>query len=117
MLLFINKTGGVSCTLYRVSIHLMLLFILELFISFWIVPGFQYISCYSLSKLHAEINCINQRFNTSHVTLYHINFRSINEYLKSFNTSHVTLYLYGIPIDRTKDMFQYISCYSLSILE
>ena len=98
-----------------VSIHLMLLFILDmtvllfrslfvsihlmlLFIGFPVLPGyclssFQYISCYSLSFIASILsdNCT------------------------CFNTSHVTLYLaVRCSYNNVVYLFQYISCYSLS---
>ena len=98
-----------------VSIHLMLLFILE------------------TVRDHPEYS----RFNTSHVTLYREevvwygteNCVSIHLMLlfivlakpkqyaawRSFNTSHVTLYLTAHEPDYPILKFQYISCYSLSM--
>ena len=98
-----------------VSIHLMLLFILE------------------TVRDHPEYS----RFNTSHVTLYREevvwygteNCVSIHLMLlfivlakpkqyaawRSFNTSHVTLYLTAHEPDYPILKFQYISCYSLSL--
>ena len=78
---------------------------------------FQYISCYSLSGLPIFAEAIEERFNTSHVTLYlnsgqyktlgslrfntsHVTLyqpcRCWWEWGRSFNTSHVTLYLFKI---------------------
>ena len=77
-----------------VSIHLMLLFIeLKINMPYGNVCG----------------------FNTSHVTLYlwAFDMKKLEEFC--FNTSHVTLYH---PIGAFRllvYMFQYISCYSLSI--
>ena len=67
---------------------------------------------------HREIwfNC-NFRFNTSHVTLYLYasNFNMAAQ--TRFNTSHVTLYRNGPRgCFYQREMFQYISCYSLSCL-
>ena len=99
-----------------VSIHLMLLFILE------------------TVRDHPEYS----RFNTSHVTLYHIH-KDLNiGNLCCFNTSHVTLYrtpcfkvqhiilvsihlmllfIYGDGEFYVNTIqFQYISCYSLSLV-
>ena len=75
-----------------VSIHLMLLFIHYLF-----------------HLLH-----LFQRFNTSHVTLYHAHRTPARIPDRSFNTSHVTLYLKTVEKWANVEMFQYISCYSLS---
>ena len=76
----------------RVSIHLMLLFILLLQPVQNCQARFQYISCYSLSKPKLLSSSTKQRFNTSHVTLYRI----------------------SIYRDCQGTSFQYISCYSLS---
>ena len=75
-----------------VSIHLMLLFIPKgtILKVFWI--GFQYISCYSLSEMKRSMNGIRICFNTSHVTLYHLDITRLMRIVCSFNTSHVTLY-------------------------
>ena len=138
MLLFISLAFIVAITGTKVSIHLMLLFIAESGLSSRITQTFQYISCYSLSNAESNrkilingfqyISCYSlsfpdspariahDSFNTSHVTLYLIRTsRKLTPILR-FNTSHVTLY----PIDRataeTTDKFQYISCYSLSLI-
>ena len=55
-------------------------------------------------------------FNTSHVTLYHSP-GSGSTMLLGFNTSHVTLYRQSISLLHLYLKFQYISCYSLSIIE
>ena len=76
-----------------VSIHLMLLFIAMDKYGISLTDSFQYISCYSLSISGATGQEFDDRFNTSHVTLYlRISYR-----VSSANA------------------FQYISCYSLSI--
>ena len=54
-------------------------------------------------------------FNTSHVTLYPLSSLIIKRKSKSFNTSHVTLYLCDKMLIRPVFVFQYISCYSLSL--
>ena len=92
MLLFIQLTNAAhhGCP---VSIHLMLLFIREAFKDQTTVLLFQYISCYSLSPRNCDVTGTQSSFNTSHVTLYLGFDRSI---LEAF-------------------LFQYISCYSLSV--
>ena len=99
---------------------------------------FQYISCYSLSYTPNQIDEYNRGFNTSHVTLYPVKTLWKFPQLFGFNTSHVTLYpesyscylWYGnvsihlmllfIGFGRSNILlpksFQYISCYSLSVL-
>ena len=54
-------------------------------------------------------------FNTSHVTLYPRG-QQDSERLRSFNTSHVTLYLDEISKVSATSEFQYITCYSLSLV-
>ena len=75
-----------------VSIHLMLLFI-------------------TIENLDEKVDVC---FNTSHVTLYLQQRTGSGIHLICFNTSHVTLY----PREREgcvfRNVFQYISCYSLS---
>ena len=92
----------------------MLLFILELFISFWIVPGFQYISCYSLSVLLCSESVIYSAFQ--YISCYSLSqwviFRQLLQCC--FNTSHVTLYPEENYSKALEYLFQYISCYSLS---
>ena len=136
MLLFITFREHTLHGCSFVSIHHMLLFICSRQDSGENVPGFQYITCYSLSKkrvrkntgrilfqyitcyslsfrweLHSVtvflfqyITCYSlsviglvtvhtcERFNTSHVTLYPIDPKKLDNTDFSFNTSHVTLY-------------------------
>ena len=91
----------------------MLLFIIKASNEFVKMAKFQYISCYSLSTFWTYMNTLEQRFNTSHVTLYRrdvgtwtwgwcvsihlmllfISQRQPDRRLQwCFNTSHVTLY-------------------------
>ena len=79
---------------WRVSIHLMLLFIRTAIDRATADTTFQYISCYSLSETGRWMQRFEESFNTSHVTLYH-----------GWKPIHATV-LYK---------FQYISCYSLSL--
>ena len=53
---------------------------------------FQYITCYSLSVIGLVTVHTCERFNTSHVTLYPIDPKKLDNTDFSFNTSHVTLY-------------------------
>ena len=55
-------------------------------------------------------------FNTSHVTLYHSKKPKFPFSVNGFNTSHVTLYLALPGIICTVFTFQYITCYSLSLV-
>ena len=93
MLLFIVD-GGQTWKAGFVSIHHMLLFILS--------------RC-------SQQEC-NTSFNTSHVTLYHMDTAGMESDLLSFNTSHVTLYHQRwMFLSRRRYVFQYITCYSLSV--
>ena len=95
----------------------MLLFIEVSGVGSAVVEAFQYISCYSLSNCK-EYRLYKQKgFNTSHVTLYRKPGTAKLPAESSFNTSHVTLYLKSFIRHFTRSFwFQYISCYSLSIL-
>ena len=108
------RTVQISQT--HVSIHLMLLFIGFRRNGRYPENGFQYISCYSLSHWRRRYTATKNCFNTSHVTLYH-DLDHIKETVdESFNTSHVTLYRANtIFIVVIVAVFQYISCYSLSM--
>ena len=136
MLLFIQRETEVICSEVPVSIHLMLLFIEVSGVGSAVVEAFQYISCYSLSNCK-EYRLYKQKgFNTSHVTLYrkpgtaklpaessfntshvtlYLNLRMmLVQIMLCFNTSHVTLYQVENFTLKSRTMFQYISCYSLS---
>ena len=121
---------------YHVSIHLMLLFIIKASNEFVKMAKFQYISCYSLSTFWTYMNTLEQRFNTSHVTLYR---RDVGTWTWGWCVSiHLMLLFIGKELgygssgmwvsihlmllfiiskqrNRTCEiLFQYISCYSLS---
>ena len=119
----------------NVSIHLMLLFIVNedgTFVCEW---AFQYISCYSLSILPLLLETVEISFNTSHVTLYqeipqesvpcrvfqYISCYSLSDSCKrSIKGILVSIHLMLLFIARRRNnhaisgSFQYISCYSLS---
>ena len=59
--------------------------------------------------------CNNNHFNTSHVTVYHKLTCFCVTIFFYFNTSHVTVYPDQLLGKRPKEIFQYISCYCLSI--
>ena len=99
-----------------VSIHLMLLFISKSDVKEVNLNRFQYISCYSLSKKKRDLRCIWRCFNTSHVTLYQLSISNSTRTVECFNTSHVTLYRCSTCDHVTTVTFQYISCYSLSVV-
>ena len=114
MLLFIYKNRIFQNQWNHVSIHHMLLFIKctvepPLFVStfqyitwyslsqapnpfYHLQSWFQYITCYSLSVIGLVTVHTCERFNTSHVTLYPIDPKKLDNTDFSFNTSHVTLY-------------------------
>ena len=98
----------------QVSIHLMLLFIGRILRNVTNGTEFQYISCYSLSDYIQNGTTVDQSFNTSHVTLYRRAGSALPGGKESFNTSHVTLYQEFGYDPEWPEMFQYISCYSLS---
>ena len=138
MLLFIELADCLDCdeicfntshvTLYQdypaadrseniVSIHLMLLFITAEGVKVDLSNVFQYISCYSLSLRQIQLQTLISRFNTSHVTLY----RSIWCWFcrgRSVSIHLMLLFIqegsYGM-LGNT--LFQYISCYSLSLAQ
>ena len=101
-------------------------------------PLFQYISCYSLSDYEKYGSVFNASFNTSHVTLYrypypldnypllvsiHLMLLFIEQYsssmsLKNCVSIHLML-LFIVVLNRkccSLHLFQYISCYSLSLV-
>ena len=117
-----------------ISIHLMLLFIdvneilfgpyvLFQYISCYCLsmiglakgddhPVFQYISCYCLSASTASASTISSNFTTSHVTVYQWYYDSRLFTFIDFNT------VYHLTVDFNDSdiiLFQYISCYCLSI--
>ena len=78
------------------------------------VIGFQYISCYCLSKLFKSEPETPRVFQ--YISCYCLSFpirliTSLNPY---FNTSHVTVYRAGGCCGKRHSWFQYISCYCLS---
>ena len=79
-----------------------------------LVPEFQYISCYGLSRLNARMQRICTNFNTSHVTVYPWKMSGRSRKRCYFNTSHVTVYLNLNYLVVKGKGFQYISCYGLS---
>ena len=98
-----------------ISIHLMLLFIVSDVQSKVEKKAFQYISCYCLSQLMDWKKDAKIHFNTSHVTVYHgASGQQLMEN-ENFNTSHVTVYpaRWGVYVGEM--IFQYISCYCLSV--
>ena len=129
MLLFINP-GYVECTLVEnVSIHLMLLFIVQRPVQLLSICLFQYISCYSLSFwdglgdyepiLFQYISCYSLSIKAATGQKITVVFQYISCYSLSsgiafsadngacFNTSHVTLYQDWI--------LQWVFCFQVSI--
>ena len=77
---------------YKVSIHLMLLFIEALNIVSYPTKSFNtsHVTLYPIDDF--AIDGLAERFNTSHVTLYHNRYRDSAVRQYCFNTSHVTLH-------------------------
>ena len=158
MLLFITFREHTLHGCSFVSIHHMLLFICSRQDSGENVPGFQYITCYSLSKKRVRkntgrilfqyityyslsppspvsapptevfqyITCYSlsieladkvlpkNRFNTSHVTLYRLQIRRPGN-RKHVSIHHMLLFIMNERYSPTlENLFQYITCYSLS---
>ena len=99
-----------------VSIHLMLLFIDMRITLRYICITFQYISCYSLSSRGDHILDYENWFQ--YISCYSLSVKKNGVWIEQerFNTSHVTLYrLRENKMVGIKALFQYISCYSLSM--
>ena len=92
MLLFILALCLWEITSSAISIHPMLLFILDEQISKIPACAFQYIPCYCLSNCRLNHLSALQDFNTSHVTVYPKRAKCPLYYIFDFNTSHVTVY-------------------------
>ena len=136
MLLFIKKTPDYKPPDHKVSIHLMLLFIVLMEQYLLSRMGFNtsHVTLYRQKKKLLLLRLIG--FNTSHVTLYPCPDCCNRKSDQCFNTSHVTLYQEEREIREDKEevsihlmllfigykignycffrLFQYISCYSLS---
>ena len=116
MLLFILLPHLPHVFLRIISIHLMLLFILVL------PQGSPFVLHFNTSHVTVyQVEIAGKKytwthFNTSHVTVYQ-SFRTIMIRLRRhFNTSHVTVYHLTVDFnDSDIILFQYISCYCLSI--
>ena len=99
---------------------------------------FQYISCWSLSMIFITQETMISNFNTSHVEVYLPASFFVRRNFSHFNTSHVEVYrrkfsctIFAIIISihlmlkfiryrntsiHTQKWFQYISCWSLSVV-
>ena len=97
---------------------------------------FQYISCCSLSTskrirlvcrlnfntshvvvypvFFIQISSLLYDFNTSHVVVYPSSISTLNSLKFNFNTSHVVVYQDVVGLRAHAEIFQYISCCSLS---
>ena len=116
MLLFITFREHTLHGCSFVSIHHMLLFICSRQDSGENVPGFQYITCYSLSNTTRRMLCRNLCFNTSHVTLYQR--LKVKDSAISKQFQYITCYsLSEHSMEQREGLvkFQYITCYSLSL--
>ena len=78
------------------------------------IEQFQYISCCSLSYSHKLLCHTLRCFNTSHVVVYRWYTMEVGSDNKGFNTSHVVVYPNCASVPLVANMFQYISCCSLS---
>ena len=78
--------------------------------------SFQYISCYCLSYLRHVYSHLSLNFNTSHVTVYR--YHSTSFFFATFISIHLMLLFIEEQekVEITYTIFQYISCYCLSIL-
>ena len=94
----------------------MLLFIGSILVKIAEDAEFQYTSCYSLSSSASCFSFLLPGFNTSHVTLYRC--KGPRKCPGSLVSIHLMLLFIigGNNIDLLISSFQYISCYSLSIL-
>ena len=86
---------------------------------FWNVDGtivelFQYIPCYCLSQSSQRKQPEKSHFNTSHVTVYRRSSVILRRTPTDFNTSHVTVYRVPFSSHKRQALFQYIPCYCLS---
>ena len=97
-----------------ISIHPMLRFIQESNKQPFQLKRFQYIPCYGLSKFSPASDVSFPHFNTSHVTVYHLEQTRLYFAYKDFNTSHVTVYQGSTALRLAGKTFQYIPCYGLS---
>ena len=118
-----------------ISIHLMLLFIIEPLlrmcmymyfntshVTVYHYPGFfcsalrkfQYISCYCLSQGNTVKEGANKKISIHLMLLFIAVTLGMTTRCLNFNTSHVTVYQSGSPYLSTVPRFQYISCYCLS---
>ena len=75
---------------------------------------FQYISCYCLSLIGVHFQR-GHRISIHLMLLFIISGFIIPRVKCHFNTSHVTVYLGHRVMELIKDIFQYISCYCLSL--
>ena len=118
MLLFITFREHTLHGCSFVSIHHMLLFICSRQDSGENVPGFQYITCYSLSKKRVRKN--TGRILFQYITCYSLSPPSpvsappteVFQYITCYSLSGIL----NIPAYLLFP-FQYITCYSLSVLQ
>ena len=93
----------------------MLLFIsnVPVYIRLYLRFNTSHVTLYQGESLNYQNS--SRSFNTSHVTLYPKSPTLFALSILSFNTSHVTLYLCSHQSLSLVFLFQYISCYSLSL--
>ena len=115
MLLFIRASTTSLTGLSAVSIHLMLLFIQRHPEVGEAQQAFQYISCYSLSE-KTFVKYFTRRLVSIHLMLLFIVIYSSRSKAKNVVSIHLMLLFIEAALfsEQGDDVFQYISCYSLS---
>ena len=110
------KRNNFKSVLDRVSIHLMLLFIVSAVSGAPLISSFQYISCYSLSEKFAVSDYIVNKFQ--YISCYSLSFTGRREKREIAVSIHLMLLFIRVAtvIESCFAKFQYISCYSLSAL-
>ncbi len=116
MLLFIRASTTSLTGLSAVSIHLMLLFIQRHPEVGEAQQAFQYISCYSLSE-KTFVKYFTRRLVSIHLMLLFIVIYSSRSKAKNVVSIHLMLLFIEAALfsEQGDDVFQYISCYSLSL--
>ena len=114
MLLFIPDSSAGPCRPVLVSIHHMLLFIQKVHFSGLIDILFQYITCYSLSRLICAAPFLFASFQ--YITCYSLSWTIYRYEFKNRVSIHHMLLFIDLRIRKQERniWFQYITCYSLS---
>ena len=111
----VYRSGHISDTgFHHIQIHLMLLFIYQIFRIAVHDSGFKYISCYCLSLMSSNGILANSYSNTSHVIVYLANTN------RHIIITRIQIHLMLLFIEEGEERasvilkFKYISCYCLS---